>query len=501
MSDFFEMLSSITRRRKAEGGSPFASVKATEKWLKLLPADSDYDAHHALVEGLERFNAENEAATLSRMKSLLKMEEAGLPLQASVVEQYVRNQAAFRLARQALWRESWVFWSLLAEAWLAMLKQAYRNPASAELKPFAAEIATRALRYAGLVMRWDYHQARNPAASAWRRVHKIYRLVERDGFATQEVRIDAHPTHCAREYTLIVLMGLVHPLGYRAQEIESIARILEGYAPLPLPATVPQRGVHTHMVDLSLSEGAAVLEAEWVQGRRLRYFALGPLVEHLKSLDEVTAEAGAGLTRQVASLIERGGIRRGRQRTNRFGRVWVAAGMDQILNALACPDSSRGRPLLEPWMLRDESTEGMGFTLSEASALPHGRLVAVTWDPAENVWQLLAIRWNREEEGQRLVGTQRLSRHPKRVVVYFEADVPGLTREPTSAVFLPMTHTEQGVSNLLIPKTHYQLGAPLMLRDGDIVYRLRLGEVQESHEGWLRVGMDVVGREQFAAAA
>jgi hypothetical protein len=152
-------------------------------------------------------------------------------------------------------------------------------------------------------------------------------------------------------------------------------------------------------------------------------------------------------------------------------------------------------------MLRDESTEGMGFALSEATALPHGRLVAVTWDPSENVWQLLAIRWDREEDGQRLVGTQRLSRHPKRVEVYFEAEVPGVTREPTTAVFLPMTHTDQGVSNLLIPKTHYQLGAPLVLRDGDVVYQLRLGEVQESHEGWLRVGMDVLGREQFAVAA
>ncbi|MBS0312285.1 MAG: hypothetical protein JSR88_13190, partial [Proteobacteria bacterium] len=141
------MLSTITRRRKAEAGSPFASVKATEKWLKNLHADSDYDAHHVLVEGLERFNAENEPATLGRMKSLMKLEEAGLPLQSRIIEQYVRNQAAFRLARQALWRESWVFWSLLAEAWLCLLKQAYRNPASAELKPFAAEMATRAVRY------------------------------------------------------------------------------------------------------------------------------------------------------------------------------------------------------------------------------------------------------------------------------------------------------------------------------------------------------------------
>lgn len=502
MTELFEMLSSIARRRKAEVGSPFASLKATERWLKNLPGDSDYDRHHALVEGLERFNAENEPATLGRMKSLLKIEEAGLPLQLRVVEQYVRNQAAFRLARQALWRESWVFWSLLAEAWLGMLKQAYRNPASAELKPFIAEFATRALRYAGLVMRWDYHQARNPASSAWRRVHKIYRLVERDGFATQDVLINERPTHCAREYTLVVLMGLVHPLGYRAQEIESIAQILEGYEPLPLPDKVPQREVHTHLVDLSLSEGACMLDNEWVQGRRLRYFALRPLVDHLKSLDQASAtEAENGLTRQVASLIERGGIRRNRQRTHRFGRVWVAAGMDNILTALANADTARARPALDPWMLRDESTEGMGFALPEAPALPHGRLVAVSWDPAENVWQLLAIRWNREEDGQYLVGTQRLSRHPKRVEICFESDVPGGVQDKTWALFLPMTHTEQGVSNLLMPQTHYRLGASLMLRDGDILYRLRLGEVQESHEGWLRVGMDVLGREQFAVAA
>ena len=100
MPDLFEMLNTITRRRKDGAGSPFASVKSTDKWLKNLPSESDYDTHHALVQGLERFNAENEAATISRMKSLMKLETAGLPMQLRVVEQYVRNQAAFRLARQ-----------------------------------------------------------------------------------------------------------------------------------------------------------------------------------------------------------------------------------------------------------------------------------------------------------------------------------------------------------------------------------------------------------------
>ena len=502
MTDFFDMLSAIARRRKAGEGSPFVSVKATDKWLKALPADSDYDAHHALVEGLERFNAENEVASLSRMKSLMRLEETGLPLQLRVVEQYVRNQASFRMARQALWRESWAFWSLLAEAWLRMLKQAYRTPASAELKPFAAKIATRALRYAGLVMRWDYHQARTPAASAWRRVHKIYRLVERDGFSTQAVQINARPTHCAREYMLVVLMGLVHPLGYRTQEIESVAQLIESYEPIPLPESVPLREMHTHMVDLSTSEGAAMLDNDWVQGRRLRYFALRPFIDYLKSLDGTSdAEVNNGLALQVASLIERGGIRRDRQRTSRFGRVWVAAGMGNILAALGHPDAAKSRPALKPWMLRDESTEGMGFSLPEDTTLPNGRLVAVSWDPLEAVWQLLAIRWNREEDGQHLVGAQSLSRHPKRVEIYFDAEEQAGAQDKTWAVFMPMAPTDQGVSNLLIPKTHYRLGAPLMLRDGESVYRLRLGEVQESHEDWVRVGMDVVGREQFAEAA
>jgi len=504
MTDLFEMLNTITRRRKAVAGSPFASIKSTEKWLKNLPSESDYDTHHALVQGLERFNAENEPSSLNRMKSLMKLEEAGLPMQLRVVEQYVRNQAAFRLARQALWRESWIFWSLLAEAWLAILKQAYRSPASVELKPFTAEIATRALRYAGLVMRWDYHQTRNPAESAWRRVHKIYRLVERDGYAMQEVLINARPTHCAREYALVVLMGLVHPLGYRAQEVEAIAQILDGYEPLPLPAQVPRPGEHTHVVDLSLSEGASVLDGDCVQGRRLRYFALRPMIDYLKSMDQTpAAEVDRGFPRQIASLIERGGIGRNRERTHRFGHVWVAAGMDTILTALADPDTAKSRAAMDSWALRDESMEGMGFALSEsqAQALPHGRLMAVSWDPSENVWQLLAIRWTREEEGQHLVGTQCLSRHPKRVEIQFEEAGSGARQEKTWAVFLPMNHLGQNVSNLLIPKTHYQLGAPLTLLDGDVVYRLRLGEVHESHEGWLRVGMEVVGREQFAAAA
>lgn len=497
MTELFEMLSTITRRRAGGHGSPFASPKATERWLKGLPVDSDYDAHHMLIEGLERFNAESARISSGRMKALMKLEEAGLPLQYRITEQYVRNQSAFRLARQALWRESWGFWSLMAEAWLAMFKQAYRGPARAELRPYAAEIAARALRYAGLTMRWHFHQARVPPPTCWRCVHKIYRLVERDGLALHPVRLSGGDTHCAREYTLIVLMGLAHPLGYRAQEIESIAQLFEAYPALPVPEKTPRRNPHTHVVDLSLAEGAAVLGTDVADGHRVRYYALHPLTSHLKSLD-ASMGGNHGLTRQVASLIERGGIRRAGQRTHRFGRVWVAAGMDSILAALDRSTTS-GRSALDSWILRDESAEGMGFALTEpAVGLPHGRLVAVSWDPVESVWQLLAIRWNRDEGGQTLLGAQRLSWHPKRVEVYYDTGMPNMAEEKIGAVFVPLSRTDHGLSNLLLPQAHYRADVPLMLRDENALYRLRLGRVLECHEGWLRVDMDVIDRELIA---
>jgi len=502
MTELFEMLSTLTRRIKADEGSPFDSIKSVRKWLKSMPADSDYDAHHALVEGLERFNAENIPATAERLKVLMELEAAGLPLQFRIVEQYVRNQASFRLARQALWRESWVFWSLLAVAWVHMLKHVYKGPAHLELQPMRTEIATRALRYAGLAMRWEYHRSQAPAATAWRRIHKIYRLVERDGYANDSVTLNARQTSCAREYALTVMLGLTNPIGCKTQEIEAIAQLFESYPDLPLPELKLDEGRHTHAIDLSVNEGAFVLDDTFPTGRRLRYLDLTPLIDHLKALDPLPNASGeGGLYRQTANLMERGGMHRGRHRTHRFGRVWVASGMENILAALISPDGAKVRHAMEPWMLRDESTEGMGFSLPDNKGLPHGRLIAVSWNPSENVWQLLAIRWTHEEEGQTQVGTQRLSRHPKRVEISVEPEAAESAKAPTHAVFLPMSTSEQGMSNLLLPQTHYQAGAQMMLRDGDILYRLRLGKVHESHEGWVRVSIDVLGREQVAAAA
>jgi hypothetical protein len=516
MTDLFEKLNTITRwRSRGDGspfnpdararkltGSPFDSETTARKWLKSLPDDSDYDTHHALVEGLEHFNAENADTHVERIKVLRAIEEIGMPLQLSIVEQYMQSHVSFPLARQALWRESWAFWSLLAAAWFKMLKHAYKGPAHLELLPWRAEIAARALHYVGLAMRWDYHNTQSPSAAAWQRVHNIFRMVERDGYADAPVMLNGCQTTCAREYTLTLMIEMTNPLDYKARQIEAIAQLFESFSDLPLPEASFDSVRHTHAVDLSVNEGAFALEDNPSTGALLRFFDLTPLVEHLESIEPHSGtEEDEGLYRRIAHLILSDDVRRSSRRIHRFGPVWVASGMGNILASLACFKDGRTRQAMESWMLRDESADGMGFSLDASTALPHGRLIAVSRDPSENTWELLAIRWNQKTEGQLLVGAQRLSRHPRRVEISFAQDAAGTARETTHAVLLPMSETEAELSNLLLPRSHYQPGARFSFRDGDTLYSARMGQVYEDHERWLRVNIDILCSEKIKAVA
>ena len=125
----------------------------------------------------------------------------------------------------------------------------------------------------------------------------------------------------------------------------------------------------------------------------------------------------------------------------------------------------------------------------------------MSWDPSESVWQVLAVRWNRDEEGQCHVGTERLTRHPKLVHLSDDNDEAESSGKEIKVLFLPMSDSAHGVSNLLIPAAAYREGKHVVLRDGEVVYRLRLGGALETHESWVRVGMDVLTREYIEQAA
>lgn len=496
MSELFGMIKKLAHKPEGTTSSPFSSVKSARHWLESVPKTSDYDSHHAMVEGLERFNADTRGDVINRIKVLRVMEETGLPLQARIFDQYLRNQDTLKFAKQSLWRESHMFWNQLSAAYLHLFRQAIKSAEKEKLQPWLVEITLRSLHYSAMCIRWEYYRGQRASGLIWRRMHKIYRMAEMSGVALAELDIGNGPTTCAREYVLSLILELSNPPGFKPREIDQLTSMLEQIGSLPVPEIKYRRSVHTHWVDMSAPVGAEKLEGRLIQGRRLRYMELNEVINAIEDRAAQSRDAQESLLfNQFARVISRGGIRRDGARTQRNREVRAAEGLESVLKTLTrCRSESLE---LSTWYVRDESREGLGFVIQGEKSLPLGRLAVVSYHPGEDAWKLLAVRWVRHEDGQTLVGAQCLSRHPKPVL--FEQDQTGneAALEGETGIFVPLADTSQGmVSNILLPASLYRAGAELNMRDGKVSYRLKLGEIAETHEaGWVRVGFDVLARE------
>lgn len=496
MTELFGMIKKLAKKPAEPQTHPFSTASATRAWLNNVPRTSDYDSHHAMVEGLERFNADTRGDVVDRLKVLRVMEDAGVPVQEKIVAQYLRNQEALKFAKQSLWRESHMFWNQLSAAYLYLFRQGIKGPEKDKLSPWLAEITLKTLHYTAMCIRWEYFRGQRASGLAWRRMHKIYRMAEIAGVALAEIDLGRVKTSCAREYVLPLILELANPPGFKPREVAQLAALLEGIRPLPVPESRLRKSRHTHCVDLSAPAAAEKLENGCVHGRRLRYLDVGEVIQAIEQRAATCPDAQERLLySQFARVINRGGVRREGARTPRSGEAWAAEGLEQVMAVLGGHVDKQGE--LSRWALRDESREGLGFVLQGERTLPIGRLAVVSYMPGEDAWKLITVRWVRQENGATAVGAQCLSRHPKRVLLEAHPSRSGFSPQGETGIFVPLADTSQGmVSNLLLPVGVYKPGAEITMHDDRVTYRLRLGEIAETHEeDWVRVSFDVLSRE------
>ncbi|MEW6133360.1 MAG: hypothetical protein AB1591_09395 [Pseudomonadota bacterium] len=488
-----EKIKSLVKVADSRRASPFASPKTSQRWLQKLPDSSDYDAHHALVEGLERYNGDMRGDAYKRVKALEVIEEAGLPLQDRLVAQYLEGHGGSDAFRQTLWRECHLFWDQLAVAYVHFLNLALKHEKdSGKLASIYTRIVAKSMRYSSLTMRWEYLRGRRPSESAWRRLHKIYRAAENAEVAFSEVTLGAGTSTCAREYVMTLLYDLANPYAFAPAEIELALQTLDSLKKLPVPESGLRHGRHSHMVDLSGSTGPERIDERWVPGGRLRYLDMRGVIGELEALAGGEGDIlRSAVYKKLSRVIGREGTSRGGLRKPRFGDVRAVFGIDAILKTYAPPHGVV--PNTKFITLRDESSKGMGFALDDEPDLEPGSLLAVDREEGEGAWQLLAVRWAANEDGQWQLGTEVLSKYPKRVEIEWQIDSG---KQSAVALFLPLASASQGgTSNLLVPPAAYECGRELVLKQDDgTIYRLRLGGIAETHESWPRVGFDVLSR-------
>ena len=495
MGEMFSMLKKLAQRRRAAreaSGAP----EVPARWVDEPAGASDYDAHHAIVEGLERLNGAHAPASPAAYRALRVLEGEGLLLQERLVGQYLRCQDSLPFARQALWRESQMFWAQLTTAYLSLLRQVVRGSAREAFTPFMAEILARSLRYHARVMRWEYYRGQQPSSFAWRRLHKLWHIAEIRGLAARPVADGEGATTCGREYALPLILGLANPAGFKPAEVEHFAAALSRLPALPVPESHYRHGCHRHGVDLASGLGAVPVATGFSPARRMRFLDVQGVVDALAQPDAMPALSEI-LRTQLLRLLERGGVSRNTPRVAREGRIWVVRGMAAVL-ATAGAEAAAG----EPWLMRDESRDGLGLVLVGGEGLADGEMFLVNdRSPLEHAWRLMVLRWQRQEGERFLGGAQCLSRYPKRVRVVWPEGEAAPVAEPCFALFLPSPDPGQGASHLLLPRAAYENGVQIVLLDGEVIYRVRLGEVAEEHGDWLRVDFLVAARQVVSAAA
>lgn len=495
MFGLFEKIRSLAGVSDRPRAAPFASAKTTLRWLRSLPDSSDYDTHHALVEGLERYNGDTRGDAVNRLKALKPIEEAGWPLQARLVGQYLNSHETNDSSRQNLWRECHLYWDQLTVAYLPFLNSLLTgNSASEKLSAFATQIAVKTLRYFALCMRWEYLRGRRPSESAWRRLHRIYRALESGGMVLDSVKVEGMESNCAREYVLTLLYDLANPYAFSPAEIHLALELLDNLRELPVPESGLRHGRHSHMVDLTATGGPEPIDDRWVPGGRLRYIDFHVVMDEFERCASRTSDPlRVAVCKKLSKVIERAGSSRRGPRNPRFGEMRAVFGMEEIVRVFSpLPGGVQGAEFIT---LRDESSKGIGFVLHAERELPPGSLLAVDREVERDAWQLLAARWQATEGGQFLLGTEVLSKYPKRVDIEWQGADSG--KGSAVALFLPLASASQGAtSNLLLPQAAYLNGRELLLRQDDGTrYRLKLGGIVETHEAWLRVGFDVLSRE------
>ena len=516
--NFFDLdLLSVFRKKSDD-----TAQQATKRWVSSLPLEDEYEAHRMIVNALSLFNSSKEPLNRERLKVLIRLDESSFPLQQSLSNHYMRKRKTLKNMEKTLWKGIFALYWHFAHGYQAFIKHILTNEnAKSELKSFLPQLTARAIHYFGMEMKWRYFHQEGVESNMWRRMNKLYRISESLGFNHSKIKLHGamRLTTCANEYVRSMLLNLLNPTSLSVEEIEILDSWLAHWTKLVILEPIFDANKHTHYVDLSQGASACRIGANVASGEKTRYWSIKEIAAEL---DKARSDLRAGvvpekfelpidwtllmysnLLDQVSAIWSRGNATP-LQETGRQA-VTVACGMAAIYECLK-EKSPPLRGVAENldyqnhahWLLENDSGSENGAGLKiETTACENAaidNLVGVKTMSGTSQWEIGAVRWMTNSVPDKFcIGVEKFS-HSPRLVELSGAENVGSATHATEAIFLPQVDKQGMASSLIMPDTAFSARGLLDLLDKNSVYRIRLTNVLESSQGWIRVKFDVLSR-------
>jgi hypothetical protein len=333
---------------------------------------------------------------------------------------------------------------------------------------------------------------KSASATAWRRLHRLYRLARQQGFAAHGDRDGTIES----SYLAAILLALADPVRTPRQDLVPLLDAIERLSPLArLIETGGQEGGRPLIVD-PLSHQPELAAADAGAGATWR-IDLEPFYARLKfeirlaeRLAEEGARAPAGTPlRVLLRLLER--MRR--QPVRRFGRqsmaprVDLVTGLEPIWWALSAPALSRRRAGMTAapvtgealeWSIVDESPDGFGLRQASGRrpSLTVGDLVGIGLRDVGRLHLCIVRRITEDARSRCRAGVQALAPEASALVVV-TADL----RRQLPVIRLDSLPAQQGRSAMVAAAGQLHAGTTLHVVGDPDGSTLRIGPLIEGN--------------------
>ena len=493
------------------------NARATDEWLTTLKEEDEYEGQKKLNLVLADYVKGKGPLSRERLKVLMRLDESSQVFQKSLARTFFHHPTGFSHAEDALWKSVASLYSHLARGYELFARDIAARRGKSECSRYLPTVTARALHYYAQSIKWGYFRQEPVQPAMWRRLHKYYLMCESAHFAAREVSLgNGVTTTCGNEYVQILLLDIIKPMALKPAQTELVDHWLDLWSHLVRLERDCDVRTHMHCVDLSTGVGARKLLPE-MHGASLRCWSMvdlymqirksrtglseGEWSEHVALGDQCVLPDCINLLDYVARYwIRPEAARRQFRAPVEDKMVQMACGVGAIHSCLR-PEERAGRHIpYEHWAVQDESEGGYGLVEARPTERAgEGKLVLVKPPGPDGTWEIGVVRWKKDtESGLPALGIERLSDDPKQVHLV-PAEEGGEGKE-IRALFLPKLYQRDIDSSLILQAPDYREGRTLEMHYRNNLFHIRLTEVVDNGEDWIRVHFAVLGNRSRKAA-
>lgn len=540
MFDFSGLISAILRKKSDD---PVGDLKSATIWVQELPLADVHRAHIEIVRALSSINENKKMPLKERIRVSMYLNEKAQGLQDKLCRDYLSAMENPHAVERNYLHTILAFWDEMAVAYQICIRSFAQNPNS-KLWPTIHTITARALHFYAMQAKWAHLRYLPVETSVWRNLHRLYLFAERENFDKTALKLfpgDSDDTNCLSEYLQPLMLQLANPESLQPLQINQLDQWLDTWAKsLSLERQFrPHRQLYA--VNLGDTKPARSLRRNML-GEKYRYWGVGLLVvtiekaiEQLKN-GELPARLGLGedcRLPQCLDLIEtverrwsKKDVQRKHERTPNVKVVHVVQGLDDIIAQLKPGAKIRRKkgetigyqvigltvggtpigdtqgeahlfePVLEQWIMENESVSGYGVTLNPSShgGLHIGTLIGLKPEKAPHFLIGVVRRMNKNPSSKTYLGIETLCQAPIPVELHPLPNGDQPAGKHTEAIYLLEMPQAQIARSLLIPCNSAQIGHLMQLKAQGKTYTIRLQKVLDENPDYCRVSFDVLAR-------